>query len=250
MTVSLIIPAYNEEERLPRFLEALATFLAANPNLLQEVLIVDDGSHDRTTEVATRFRDRLPGFRVLRHSQNRGKGAAVQLGVNAARSDAVLFIDADGATAPQELPNIIAHLDHAPIVVGHRWTTGAVAHGQTPLRSISSHMLRLSMTIFGLGDTDTMCGCKAFRRDIAVRLFHPLLSGRWLFDQEVLFRARLLGIPTANIPIHWTSQRGSKLRLSTLVRSALELPVLLLRVWWQLRFNVASPPSKTPSPQQ
>lgn len=256
MTVSLIIPAYDEEERMPRFLELLATFVHSHPNLIQETLVVDDGSSDQTSKIAESFRDRLPGFRTLRQPTNRGKGAAVQLGISVARAQAVVFADADGATAPEELPKILAHLDGAPIVVGDRWTSRAAVHSQTPLRSISSRLLRPYMALFGLGNVDTMCGCKAFRRDVAVRLFHPLLEQRWLFDQEVLFRARLLGLPIKSVPISWASQRGSKLHFTTLIRSALVLPFLLGRVWWQLRHDLrprlpaVSPSAKEPSPRQ
>lgn len=242
--VTLVIPAYNEEERLPKFLDALATYLDTHRDLVQAVLVVDDGSRDRTADIAMSYAKRLPGFRLLKQSTNRGKGAAIQYGVNEAKTNAVTFMDADGATPPDALPSMINALQNAPIAVGNRWSTEARAHGQTFFRALSSRALRAYMHLFGLGNVDTMCGCKAFRSEIAKRLFNPLLEERWLFDQEILFRARLLGLKIANIPIHWTSQRGSKLKPSTLLLSAVRLPIVLFRVWSILR---TTPPQTSSS---
>lgn len=235
MTTTLIIPAYNEEERLPRFLDDLVRLRRNAPDILTEILLVDDGSTDNTASVAERARDRLPNLRVIRQPRNIGKGRAVQRGVREARSDAMVFMDADGATEASELPKLLNLLRRHPIVSGHRWMAGSSVRGQTPLRSLSSRIIMATMSLFGLGDVDTMCGFKGFRRNVAERLFSPLLEPRWLFDQEVLFRARLLGIPIVSVPITWTSKRGSKVRLSTLVTSAIALPLLLFRVWRRTR---------------
>lgn len=238
MTVSLIIPAYNEAARLPGFLKRLATFSGSRPGLITEVLVVDDGSTDDTSARAEAFRERLPGFRLLRHPINRGKGAAIQLGVSVARADAIIFMDADGATPPEEIPLLVTTLASSPIAVGNRWSRASTVHGQTSARALTSRVLRLLMALFGFSGIDTMCGCKGFQRPIALRLFHPLLETRWLFDQEVLFRARLLHIPIISVPIHWTSQHGSKVTPGIIAGSALMLPLLLARVWWQTRHDI------------
>lgn len=230
MTLTLIIPAYNEEERLPRFLADLAVYALSQPHLLKEVLVVDDGSTDRTSAIAETYRERLPQLRLLRQPRNLGKGLAVQRGINDATADAVVFMDADGATPASALLDLPQHLGQAPIVVGNRWMRGAETRGRTPLRALSGWGIRLYMGLFGLGDVDTMCGFKGFQRSVALRLFNPLFEGRWLFDQEVLFRARRLGYGIKSIPVHWTSQRGSKVRLSTMFQAVVQLPRLLLRV--------------------
>ena len=98
MKLSLIIPAYNEEERLQPFLASIEGYLVKHPEEVLEILLVDDGSTDGTLRMAEKYRDRLGRLRVLHHEHNRGKGAAVQTGVMAAHGDAVVFMDADGAT--------------------------------------------------------------------------------------------------------------------------------------------------------
>lgn len=229
MTVSLIIPAYNEERRLPAFLQELSAFNEKHRSLLDEVLVVDDGSADRTANIAQSFADRLP-LRIIRFPRNRGKGAAVRAGVLEARSDTVIFMDADGATSPDELPKLVRALEHAPIVVGNRWMHGSRVEERETFRALSGWVYRTYVGFFGLRDVDTMCGFKGFRRNVACALFDRLYDERWLFDMEVMLRARRRGHAIASIPITWTSKHGSKVRPSVLVRSCVQIPFLAARV--------------------
>lgn len=227
--VSLIIPAYNEEHRLPAFLHELAAFQQASPDLVEEILVVDDGSTDRTAEIATSFASRLP-LRVIRLPHNQGKGAAVQCGVLEARGDAVVFIDADGATPPAELPKLVHALASSPIAAGNRWMPGSRVEGREPFRRLSGWIYRTYVGFFGLGGVDTMCGFKGFRADVARPLFQHLSTKGWLFDTEVMLRARQKSLRIADVPITWTSKHGSKLRLSVLLRSVVHIPFLAARV--------------------
>lgn len=229
MTVSLVIPAYHEEGRLPAFLRQLSTWNTEPGTPLQEVIVVDDGSADRTVEIAESFRPALP-LRVIRFPENRGKGAAVQAGVLAAAGDLVVFMDADGATAPSELPRLIGALEHAPIAVGNRWMKDSRVIGREPFRAVSGWVYRQYMAAFGLVGIDTMCGFKGFRRDVARALFQRLHDPRWLFDAEIMLRARRRGYPTVSVPITWTSKHGSKLDALTLARSFFALPFLAAKV--------------------
>lgn len=229
MTVSLVIPAFNEEGRLPAFLESLARFHAEYPSFLAEVIVVDDGSTDRTIRVTESFRDRLP-LRVTGFAINSGKGAAVRAGVHEAAGDAVVFMDADGATAPSELPGLVSALNRSPIAVGNRWMSGSRVIGREPVRAVSGWVYRQYMAVFGLAGIDTMCGFKGFRRDVARALFERLQDSRWLFDAEIMLRARRRGYAIASVPITWTSKHGSKLTFRTLVRSFFALPLLARRV--------------------
>lgn len=230
MRASLIIPAYNEEGRLPAFLRELSAFHQRHPNLLDEVLVVDDGSADRTSEVARSFADQLP-LKVMRFPNNRGKGAAVRAGVLEARGETVIFMDADGATSPDEIPNIVRALEHAPIAVGNRWMPGSRVADREPFRAFSGWVNRTYVGLFGLREVDTMCGFKGFRRDVARALFDHLYSERWLFDTEIMLRARRRGVPMTHVPIAWTSKHGSKLRPAVLLRSFFVIPFLAARVW-------------------
>lgn len=229
MRVSLVIPAYNEEGRLPPFLQQIERFHQEHPGVIVEVLVADDGSTDRTAAVAEAFANRLP-LHVLRLPRNRGKGAAVRSGVLAAAGDAVIFMDADGATGPDELPKLVDALERAPIAVGNRWIVGSLVTDREPFRAFSGWVYRAYVSLFGLGGIDTMCGFKGFRRDVANGLFANLHDERWLFDTEIMLRARRRGLRVENVPIAWTSKHGSKLGPWALARAFFTLPVLALRV--------------------
>lgn len=234
MSVSIIIPAYNEETRLPAFLQELTRFHADHASTLTEVLVVDDGSSDGTESAAAAFAGLLP-VRVIRLPRNRGKGAAVQAGVQAATGDAIIFMDADGATGPAEIPKLLAVLSRAPIAVGNRWIAGATVAERAAFRAFSGWVYRTYVGLFGLKNIDTMCGFKGFRRAVARELFAHLRDERWLFDTEIMLRARLRRLPIGHVPIAWTSKHGSKLRPSVLVQSLLRIPLLALAVWREER---------------
>src|SRR3989344_1237809 len=184
MKTSLVIPAYNEEARLGAFLASVASFSAAHPQLIHEIIIVDDGSRDQTKRIAERYQSELP-LKVIAHSANRGKGAAVQTGVMAATGDYIIFMDADGATPITELPKMLAALRNHQIGIGNRWLPGANTQHLAPLRRLSGWLYRHYMALFGLGAIDTMCGFKGYRRVVARALFARLTEERWLFDTEV-----------------------------------------------------------------
>ena len=224
--VSLIIPAYNEAERIGEFLQSIIDW---NGEVL-EIIVVDDGSQDDTAKVVEGFRDRLPMLQVLVHPKNKGKGGAVQTGVMAARGDYAVFMDADGATPIDELPKMVSALNEKQIGVGNRWMAGANAELHSPLRKLSSLMYRTYMSLFGLGDVDTMCGFKGYHREVARELFTDLLEQRWLFDTEIAYKAVRRGYTVRNFPITWVSKDGSKLDTATLIKSALSIWPLINRI--------------------
>lgn len=230
MSISLIIPAYNEERRLAPFLTTVAHYVRRHPNDLKEILVVDDGSTDATGRIARQHQTRLARLKVIRHSQNQGKGTAVRSGIMAARGEAIVFMDADGATPIGEVPKMIQALKNADIAVGNRWMRGAKAERHSPIRRLSGWANRTYMRLFGLGATDVMCGFKGYQRSVAHDLFKNLQEERWLFDTEIAYKAKRRGYTVANFPIRWTSQDGSKLSTFTLVKSALKIWPLIRRI--------------------
>ncbi|MGH9856731.1 MAG: dolichyl-phosphate beta-glucosyltransferase, partial [Acidobacteriota bacterium] len=221
MSLSLIIPAYNEERRLPAFLESIIAFKVTHPQLTTEVIIVDDGSTDTTAEIVRAYLPKISGGRLIQLPKNLGKGAAVQAGVMAAASDKVVFIDADGATPITELPHMNTALDGAQIAIGNRWMKESKAHRSTPLRHLAGWVYKTYMSLFGLGGIDTMCGFKGYRRSVARDLFQHLIDSRWLFDTEIAYKAIRRGYIIKNVPIRWESKEGSKLSGKDLIESAL-----------------------------
>lgn len=230
MKISLVIPAYNESRRLSPFLSSITKFYQRHQNDLREVIIVDDGSSDNTVEISQSFQRRLPILRIVQHDKNRGKGAAVRTGVLAARGDAIVFMDADGATPIEELPKMITALARGDVAVGNRWLRGAITERHSSLRRLSGWAYRTYMRLFGLGKIDTMCGFKGYRLNAARDLFGTLLSERWLFDTEVAYKAVKRGYHIINFPIRWTSKDGSKLGTFTLLKSAFQIWPLLRKV--------------------
>ncbi len=226
--LTLIIPAYNEEQRLRPFLESIVEFNQTN-QLISEIIIVDDGSSDQTAAIAQAFRSRLP-LRVLRHHHNRGKGAAVRTGIKAARGNLVVFIDADGATPITELPKMYTALQRSDIAIGNRWIKGAVTERHSALRKLSGYIYRSYMKLFGLGAIDTMCGFKGYKKHVARALFADLIEDRWLFDTEIAYKAIRRGYKIINFPIHWESKDGSKLDTKTLIISALQIWPLIRKI--------------------
>lgn len=229
MQVSIIIPAYNEEKRLGPFLKSISNYLSSNQINIHEIIVVNDGSSDQTINIANQYAKHLP-LKIISHSQNKGKGAAVQTGVLAASGDLIIFMDADGATSISELPKMISALSIGQIGIGNRWLPGSKTERHSYLRQLSGFIYRQYMRLFGLGSIDTMCGFKGYRKNVAKKLFSTLLDKRWLFDTEIAYRAVKANYSIKNFPIEWTSKDGSKLSTSTLIKSALQIWPLIRKI--------------------
>ncbi|MEX1112792.1 MAG: dolichyl-phosphate beta-glucosyltransferase [Candidatus Andersenbacteria bacterium] len=229
-SLSLIIPAYNEEQRLPVFLETVKTYIDTHPGDIQQLIIVDDGSSDATVSTANKFASRISQMTVLSHQTNKGKGAAIQTGVAHGSCDLIVFMDADGATPISELPKMRQALEKAQVAVGNRWMAGAQVHRSSPFRHISGWVYKTYMSMFGLNGIDTMCGFKGYEAAVAKDLFSNLLEPRWLFDTEVAYKAVKRGYTIKNFPIEWASVEGSKLSSGDLLKSALSIWPLIQRI--------------------
>ncbi len=231
MSLTIVVPAYNESKRILPFLAELRNFINANRDLEIKVTIVNDGSTDNSLEIVNDFiRDDIH-FAVLSYEKNRGKGAAVQYGVKDADSDFIIFMDADGATRPTEIPKMLQNLKNADIAIGNRWLAESKVEKRTFLRQLSSWVYRNYMRLFSLGGIDTMCGFKGFRKDVAKKLFANLFDERWLFDTEICYKAKRMKYKIVNFPINWESKQGSKLKSSTIIKSFFAIPILI----WQVK---------------
>jgi hypothetical protein len=173
----------------------------------------------------------LPHALVLRMPCNRGKGAAVRAGVARARGQAIVFMDADLATALDDLPALVGALDHAHVAIGSRAVTGAQVTGASPTRvgmgRAFNHMVR---AVTPLSLVDTQCGFKAFRASTAKLLFHLSRLDGFAFDVEVLTLAHRIGYPITEVPVHWTAVEGSHIRP---VSDAVTMTGDLLRTSWR-----------------
>lgn len=224
-SLSIVIPAYNESARLAT---TLAVLLERTTDTDVEIIVVDDGSSDDTPDLARRILARSPRARVLELPENRGKGAAVRMGVAAATSDVVLFMDADLASDLDALGDVVGALGTADVVVGSRSVSGSVVHNGTRGRALMGRGFnRMVRVMTRTSVQDTQCGFKAFRTPVARVLFGLSRIDGFAFDAEILHFARMLEFRVVELPVVWTAVVGSSVRP---VRDSLRAAFDLLRV--------------------
>ncbi len=207
--LSVVIPAYNEEERIVPTIAAIATHLAGK-QIPFEMIVSDDGSTDDTVGVVRRLG--LRNLRVLDPGVNRGKGAAVRSGVLAARGHYVLFSDADLSTPIQAIDEMLLIAQAGTsVVIGSRAAEGAVELDRSPLRALLSTVLRtLARLALGVQVADSQCGFKLFDGDVARDLFSRQQVDGFSFDLEILWLAGRAGHAIVEVPVVWYDAPGSK----------------------------------------
>lgn len=216
ITLSVVIPAYNEANRLPAYLAAVIPCLAAGFGGAAEIIVVDDGSVDSTAAEAARADDGSGLVRVIRLQRNRGKGFAVKTGMLAARGRLRLFTDADGATPIEEVHKLLAAVESgADIAVASRALRDeSRTVKSTFVRKVLGNgynVLVRCLTVPGI--RDTQCGFKLFRGEVAERLFSNQVIPGFGFDPEVLFLAHKLAYRIAEVPVNWQDVSGSKVNI-------------------------------------
>jgi dolichyl-phosphate beta-glucosyltransferase len=207
--LTVILPCYNEAERLPGTLQALLAHLSRVPGEV-EVLVVDDGSTDATVMVADAVAAHDARVRVLSCHPNRGKGFAVRAGMLAAQGELIVFTDADGSYGPSELDRIVGALAEAPVAIGARATSTS---GPATRRLASRAFNLVIRGSLGLPFGDTQSGLKGFRRAAAREIFSRARLDGFAFDVEALWLARRLGLEVAEVGVQATERQGSKVRM-------------------------------------
>ncbi|HYA64806.1 MAG TPA: dolichyl-phosphate beta-glucosyltransferase [Candidatus Sulfotelmatobacter sp.] len=212
--LSIIIPSFNEEQRLPATLEKIAAYIQnRRPNT--EVIVVDDGSTDRTAAVAESWQDRIPQLRVVSNGRNRGKGFSVRHGSLEARGDIILFTDADLSSPIEEGEKLLAALGSHDVAIGSRAVDRSLIEvRQSPFREFSGIIFnRIVRAILRLPFVDTQCGFKAFRRERCRIIFEQQTIERFGFDPELLYLARHHGLSTVEVPVRWAHSPATKVSM-------------------------------------
>ncbi len=227
-SLSVIVPAYNEEARLPAALETLTRYLdEAFPDA--ELVIVSDGSTDATESITRDAMLRAPRVRLL-SLPHRGKGHAVRQGMLAAKGAIRLFMDVDLAVPPETIAQFVQDAQDADAVIGSRSAPGAERSGEPLTRRIGGRVInRLTRMILGLAITDTQCGFKAFRAEAAERLFRAQRSDGFAFDAEVLFLARRWHMRVIEKPVKWRYGEMSTVRFRHGFQTLAEVIAVRLR---------------------
>lgn len=207
--ISVIIPAYNEAARLGSTLEQAVEHLSRR-GLSYEVLVVDDGSRDRTVEVAESFAGK--GVRVIRHERNRGKGAAIKTGILASRGARVLLADADASTPFTELEKLERWLPEAPVVLGSRAVPGADVRRHQPFyRELMGKTFNRIIRVLGVrGLNDTQCGFKLLQGEVAREIGAELTIDGFAYDVELVWLARRHGHRVVEVGVVWVDSPDSR----------------------------------------
>ena len=209
--LSIVIPAHNEETRLPGTLEQVFRFLAQQ-DFPAEVIVVENGSNDRTYEIAREFTERHPALRVIQNDW-RGKGLAVQRGVKEAKGEYVFLCDADLSMPIEEIGKFLPpQLLNADIAIASREAHGAVRYNEPYYRHFTGRVFNTLIRWLVLPKLqDTQCGFKCIRAETARDIFRYQTLTGWAFDVELLFIARRHGYSVVEIPIHWYFNADSKI---------------------------------------
>ena len=247
LAISVVIPAFNEEDRLPPFLQTVRPYMAEAHGDAYEVIVVDDGSRDRTAELVEEAARNWPQLRLLRHAENRGKGGAVKTGVLASAGRLVLFADADGAAPISEEAKLRSAIaEGADVACGSRLIgPNRQRTRRWHRRALGRAFAALVQFVVGSPVRDTQCGFKMFRGPVARELFRLCPRDDYLFDVFILLAAKRLSYSIAEISIPWQDVPGSRLHL---LRDSLKMAAGLVTLRRQVARLV--PPKENAAPCQ
>jgi glycosyltransferase involved in cell wall biosynthesis len=228
--LSIIIPAYNEEQRLPPTLERIAAYVRS-ANHTVEVIVVDDGSKDKTISVGESFGSLIPGLRVVSNGQNRGKGYSVRHGMQEARGDVVLFTDADLSAPIEEVEKLLPAMKDHEVAIGSRAVDRSlITEHESAFREFAGIIFnKIVRVILWLPFVDTQCGFKAFRRVPCKIIFEQQTIERFGFDPELLYLARHHGLRATEIPVRWGHSHATKV---SMMRDSIQMFIDVFVIRW------------------
>ncbi|SAL96122.1 hypothetical protein [Absidia glauca] len=258
VSLSLIVPAFDESKRLPIMLNDTVDFLETrkktNGSFTYEVIIVDDGSRDNTIQAATDYARNRPtvDIRILALEKNRGKGGAVTQGMLCARGEQCLMVDADGATEFSDLANLEEKLESTVNEEGYGIAVGSRSHLVSTEAVVKRSFIRnflmrafhtLVYTLGIRGIEDTQCGFKLFTRKAAQLVFPNMHVERWIFDIECLMIAQSQKIPLVEVQVKWHEIDGSKVNLITdsaqMARDLFLIRLNFMLGFWKIHCRIA-----------
>jgi glycosyltransferase involved in cell wall biosynthesis len=229
--LSIVIPSYNEELRLPATLESIAAYINASKRST-EVLVVDDGSKDATAAVAESFREKIPSLRVVANGVNRGKGFSVKHGTQEAHGNIVLFTDADLSAPIEEADKLLSAIDNNfDVAIGSRaMDRSLISVHESLFREFAGIIFnKIVRIILRLPFVDTQCGFKAFRRERSHIIFEQQRVERFGFDPEILYLARHHGLRSVEIPVRWAHSPATKVNM---LRDSIQMFIDVFIIRW------------------
>lgn len=237
--LSIVIPAYNEEARLPDSLRVIADFVASKPYPV-EVVVVDNNSTDGTSAIIQDFAGRFPFVRAMSET-NQGKGAAVRTGMLGARGQYRFICDADLSMPIDEVDKFLPPLlDNYDIAIASREAAGAVRYHEPWYRHLMGRVFNTIVRLFAVhGLQDTQCGFKMFRADVADALFPLQTLNGWSFDVEILYAAQRWGYRIVEVPINWYYKENTRIHP---VRDSIDMFLEVFKIRRNGRRGLYTPP--------
>jgi dolichyl-phosphate beta-glucosyltransferase len=234
MKLSVVIPAYNEEKRIPKTLLEISGYLSKQ-DYDYEIIVVSDGSKDKTAEAVYNLKQQVPNLKLMDNKENHGKGFVVRQGLSEAKGDFRLFTDADNSTSVDQIEKMWPEFEKGyDVVIGSRDIKGAVLNPPQPwLRQI---LLGEGFKIFrklviGLwGIQDTQCGFKFFNKKVCGEVLQKCRIDRFAFDPEILVLAQKSGYKIKEVPVYWKNDLDSKVKANSVFKMAMDL----FRIKWNL----------------
>ncbi len=229
MLLSIVVPAYNEECRIGNMLDAYLPYYESHYKGRYELIVVVNGSSDRTEAIVQAYGERGLPVRCLVDERPIGKGGALIMGFRAASGEYIGFVDADGATPPEAFDDLLKLIDDSDAIIASRWAPGSNVSPRQPLmRRIASRVFNtITNMMFGLRMSDTQCGAKLARGDRLLAVLDQLGVTQWAFDVDLLFQLRRSGCSIKEIPTTWRDVGGSKLKVG---RASTEMFLALIRL--------------------
>lgn len=233
MFLSIVIPAYNEEKRIGKTLFSVSDYLKKQ-NYLYEIIVVNDGSKDRTVEVIKNLQPSIPNLKLIDNKKNCGKGSVVRQGLLEASGQYRLFTDADNSTSIEQIEKFLPYFQEGyDIIIASRDIKGAVLDPPQPFyrRFIGNIFNLMVQVILGLwGIRDTQCGFKALNKKAAEDILPRCKIKRWAFDPEILIVGKKMGYRIKEAPVVWKNDPESKVKFKGMVKMGIDL----LRIRWNL----------------
>lgn len=230
MYLSIIIPCYNEENRIAKTLKEISSHLKRK-DFDYEIVVVNDGSSDKTSEVVNNLK--IEEIVFIDNKENRGKGFVVRQGLMSSRGEYRIFTDADNSTPIEEIDKFIPYLEDYDIIIGSRAMKESVIKNPQPFSRIFVGKVFNLMVQFitGLwGVWDTQCGFKSFNKKAVNEIIPLCVIDRWAFDPEIIKLAKIKGLKIKEVPIVWINDKESKVKKRAMIKMAIDL--LLIR--WNL----------------
>lgn len=243
MYLSIIIPAYNEKNRIIKTLRDF-DFYFKNKDYEYEIVVVNDGSKDETAEIVSKMRKEIKNLVLIDNKKNNGKGFVVRQGLLSAKGDWRLFADADNSTPIEEIEKFIPFLKNNHIIIGSRAIKGSLIKNPQPFsrRFVGKVFNLMVQFLIGLwGVWDTQCGFKVLSKQAAENILPLCKINRWAFDPEILIIGKKLGYGIKEIPVVWINDIESKVKKSAMFKMGLDL--ILIR--WNLITNKYGRKQKT-----